>query len=79
MANLKIVAIFAIVIVAAVTGIAWPFLANLQSLKVIPIQASQWYMGKVSQYELEMLYQVYFNNTKFSADMKFLQMNGQSQ
>jgi len=79
MANLKLVAVFAIVIVAAVTGIAWPFLANLQSLKVIPIQASQWHMGKGSQYEPEMLYQVSFNKTKFSADMKFLQMNGQSQ
>src|SRR5438445_11877586 len=79
MANLKIVAVFAIVIVAAVTGIAWPFIANLQSLKVIPIQASQWHMGKGSQYEPAMLYQVSFNKTEFSANMKFLPMNGQNQ
>jgi len=79
MANVKIVAIFAIVIVAAVAGIAWPFLANLQTIKIIPIQASQWHMGKGSQYEPVMLYQVSFNKTAFAANMKFLPMNGQNQ
>ena len=41
MANVKIVSVFAIVIVAAFVGIAWPFLANLQTIKIIPMQASQ--------------------------------------
>ncbi len=79
MANVKIIAIFAIVIVAAVAGIAWPFLANLGTIKVIPIQASQWHMGKGSQYEPEMSYQVSFNKTEFSANMKFLPAKEQNQ
>src|SRR5713226_3616543 len=79
MANVKIVAVFAIIIVAAVAGISWPFFANLQGFNIVPIQASQWHVGKGSQYEPEMLYQVSFNKARFSADMKFLPMNEKNQ
>ncbi|TLX82170.1 MAG: hypothetical protein E6K98_06140 [Thaumarchaeota archaeon] len=79
MANIKIVAVFAIIIVAAIAGVAWPFFANLQGINVIPIRASLWHVGKGSQYEPEMIYQVSFNKTSFSADMKFLPTNEKNQ
>jgi len=71
MVNVRMAAIFAIIIIAAVAGIAWPFLANIKPVYMVPMQTSQWHMGKGSEYNPEMTYQVFFNKTKFSADMKF--------
>lgn len=78
MANIKLVAIFAIVIVSAATGLVWPFFTNLH-FNPLPNTASKWHMGKGSQYDPEMVYRVSFNNTNFTADMKFLPMQGQNQ
>ncbi|MGB9003113.1 MAG: hypothetical protein WCC52_04840 [Nitrosotalea sp.] len=79
MANIKLVAIFAIVIVSAATGLIWPFFTNLHFTPLLSSTANQWQMGKGSQYDPEMVYQVSFNNTNFTADMKFLPMQGQNQ
>ena len=79
MPNIRIVAIFAVIIIAAVAGLAWPFLTNVKPVYLLPIQASQWHMGKGSQFNPEMTYQVSFNNTKFSTDLKFLPVQGGSQ
>ncbi|CUR51194.1 conserved exported protein of unknown function [Nitrosotalea devaniterrae] len=80
MPNIRIVAIFAVIVIAAVAGIAWPFLANMKhDFLLQPVQASQWTMGKGSEYNPEMVYQVSFNQTKFSADMKFLPASGGAQ
>ncbi|MGI0086496.1 MAG: hypothetical protein ACREBI_00840 [Nitrosotalea sp.] len=78
MANIKLVAIFAIVIVSAAVGLMWPFFTNLH-FNPVPSAASQWHMGKGSQYDPGMVYHVSFNNTNFTADMKFLPMQGQNQ
>src|SRR5574340_1105568 len=73
MPNIRIVAIFAVIVIAAVAGLAWPFLANLNhDYLLAPVQASQWHMGKGSEYTPDMTYQVSFNKTTFLADMKFL-------
>jgi len=72
MPNIRIVAIFAIIIIAAVAGIAWPFLSNIKPVYLAPAQTSQWHIGKGSGYNPEMVYQVSFNKTKFTADLKFL-------
>lgn len=80
MPNIRIVAIFAVIVIAAVAGIAWPFLANMKLGYVLePVQSSQWHMGKGSEYTPEMIYQVSFNQTKFSTDMKFLPVSGGTQ
>jgi hypothetical protein len=79
MPNIRIVSIFAIIIIAAVAGIAWPFLANVKPVYLTPIQASQWHIGKGSEYNPEMIYQISFNKTKFSADLKFLPIQGGNQ
>jgi hypothetical protein len=80
MPNIRIVAIFAVIIIAAVAGIAWPFLANMKTGYILqPVQSSQWHMGKGSEFTPEMVYQVSFNQTKFSADMKFLPVSGGGQ
>ena len=79
MPNIRIVAIFAVIIIAAVAGLAWPFLANIKPVYLTPIQTSQWHMGKGSEYNPEMIYQVSFNNTKFSTDLKFLPIQGGNQ
>lgn len=78
MSNAKLKVIFAVIIVSAVAGVAWPFFANL-NFNIVPREASQWHMGKGSQYNPEMIYSVTFNNTKFTADMKFLSTQGQNQ
>ena len=78
MSNTKLKVIFAIIIVSAVAGVAWPFFANL-NFNTLPVKASQWHMGKGSQYAPEMIYSVNFNNTKFTADMKFLPQQGDNQ
>lgn len=72
MPNIRVVAIFAIIIIAAAAGLSWPFLVNFKPIYMAPIQVSQWHMGKGSEYNPEMTYQITYNNTKFSADMKFL-------
>lgn len=71
MPNIRIVSIFAIIIIAAVAGLAWPFLSNVRPIYLAPMQSSQWHMGKGSEYNPEMIYQVSFNTTKFSADVKY--------
>ena len=78
MSNTKLKIIFAIIIVSAVAGVSWPFFANL-NFNAVPRAANQWHMGKGSQYNPEMVYSVTFNNTKFTADMKFLPLQGQNQ
>lgn len=78
MTDAKLKAVFAIIIVSAVAGVAWPFFTNL-NLNTVPRETSQWHMGKGSQYDPEMIYNVTFNDTKFSADMKFLPPQGQNQ
>jgi hypothetical protein len=72
MPNIRIVIVFAIIIIAGATGLTWPYLSTMKPIYFAPMQASQWHMGKGSQYDPEMTYQVSFNNTKFTADMKFL-------
>lgn len=79
MPNIRIVAIFAVIIIAAVAGLAWPFLSNVKPVYLLPIQASQWHMGKGSQYNPEMTYQVSFNKTNFSTNLKFLSTQGSNQ
>ena len=79
MPNIRIVAIFAIIIIAAVAGLAWPFLANVKPVYLVPIQASHWHIGKGSEYNPEMIYQISFNKTKFSTDLKFLPVQGGNQ
>ena len=80
MPNIRIVAIFAVIVIAAVAGIAWPFLSTMKPVYLLePVQASQWHMGKGSEYTPEMTYQVSFNQTKFSTDMKFLPVSGGNQ
>ena len=78
MASIKLVAIFAIVIVSAAAGLMWPFFTNLH-LNPVPSGMSMWHMGKGSQYDPEMVYQISYNNTNFTADMKFLPAQGQNQ
>lgn len=72
MPNIRIVAIFAIIIVVAGAGLAWPYLSNVKPVYLVPIQTSQWHMGKGSEYTPEMTYQVLFNKTKMIVDLKFL-------
>ena len=80
MPNIRIIAIFAVIVIAAVAGIAWPFLSTLKPGYILePVHASQWHMGKGSEYTPEMIYQVTFNQTKFSTDMKFLPVSGGTQ
>ncbi len=80
MPNIRIIIIFAVIIIAAIGGLAWPFLANMKLGYVLePVQASQWHMGKGSEYTPEMIYQISFNQTKFFADMKFLPVSGGNQ
>ena len=79
MPNIRIIAIFAIIIIAAVAGLAWPFLVNVKPVYLMPIQASQWHIGKGSEYNPEMVYQISFNKTKFSTDLKFLSIQGGNQ
>jgi hypothetical protein len=78
MSEFRLKIIFAIIIVSAVAGVAWPFFTNLH-FNTAPINASLWHMGKGSQYNPEMVYEVTYNNTKFTADMKFLPAQGQNQ
>lgn len=78
MASKKLVLIFAIVIISAGAGLVWPFFTNIH-FQPLPSSASMWYMGKGSQYAPEMVYNVSLNNTNFTADMKFLPMQGQNQ
>jgi hypothetical protein len=78
MTSIKLVAIFAIVIVSAAAGLLWPFFTNLH-LNPVPNGMSKWHMGKGSQYDPEMVYQISYNNTNFTADMEFLPMQGQNQ
>jgi hypothetical protein len=79
MTNIRIVAIFAVIIIAAVAGLAWPFLSNVRPVYLLPMQASQWHMGKGSQYNPEMTYQISFNKTNISSDLKFLPTQGGNQ
>lgn len=80
MPNIRIVAIFAVIVIAAVAGLAWPFIATLKPAYLMqPIHASQWQMGKGSEYNPEMIYQVSFNQTNFSSDMRFLPSSGGTQ
>jgi len=78
MSNTKLKIIFAVIIVSAVAGISWPFFANF-NFNNIPQTANLWHMGKGSQYAPEMVYSVTLNNTNFTADIKFLPMQGQNQ
>lgn len=78
MASIKLVAIFAIVIVSAAAGLVWPFFTHLH-LAPAPSSADLWHMGKGSQYDPEMVYRVSFNNTNFTADIKFLPLQGGNQ
>jgi len=79
MPNIRIVAIFAAIIIVAAAGLTWPFLSNAKPIFLAPIQASQWHMGKGSQYDPEMIYQVSLNNTNFTSDLKFLPIQGGNQ
>src|SRR5574337_42379 len=78
MASTKLVVLFAIVIVSAVAGLAWPFFTSIH-FNPVPSTASRWHMGKGSQFQPEMTYHVSLNNTNFTADIKFLPMQGQNQ
>ena len=79
MPNIRIIAIFAVIIIVAAAGLAWPFLSNVRPIFLAPIQASQWHMGKGSEYDPDMIYHVSFNNTNLIADLKFLPIQGGNQ
>ncbi|MEO9308243.1 MAG: hypothetical protein ABI342_08050 [Nitrososphaera sp.] len=80
MPNIRIVAIFAVIIIAAVAGIAWPFIANMKTSYILePVHASQWHIGKGSETNPEMVYQISYNKTQLSADLKFLTIPGGGQ
>ncbi|HJU13375.1 MAG TPA: hypothetical protein VJ792_02855 [Candidatus Nitrosotalea sp.] len=78
MASRKLVALFAVIIVSAAAGLVWPFFTNIH-FQPLPSAASLWHMGKGSQYEPEMVYKVYDNNSNFTADLKFLPGQGANQ
>jgi hypothetical protein len=78
MSEFRLKIIFAIIIISAVAGVAWPFFTNLH-FNTAPINASLWHMGKGAQYNPELVYDVTYNNTKFTVDMKFLHPQGQNQ
>lgn len=80
MPNIRIVSIFAVIVIAAIAGIAWPFIVTIKPGYIMePVQASQWHIGKGSEHNPEMAYQVSYNKTKFSADFKFLPASGDGQ
>jgi hypothetical protein len=61
------------VISASVIGILWfTYFAGPQNGEVVPREASQWHMGKGSQYNPVMQYDISTNTTKFSAKIEFL-------
>lgn len=74
----KIIIIFAIIIGSAAAGVSWPLLTNIH-LPQPSYNASLWHMGKGSQYDPEMIYHVSYNNTNFTADMKFLPTQNKTQ
>ncbi len=79
MPNIRIVIIFAVIIIAAGAGLAWPFISTAKPVYLVPIQTSQWHIGKGSEYNPEMTYQVSFNGTKFLADLKFVTVSNNTQ
>lgn len=78
MASRKLVILFAIIIASAAAGLVWPFFTNIH-FQPLPSTASLWHMGKGSQYEPEMVYNVYDDNSNFTADLKFLPAHGTNQ
>lgn len=78
MASRKLVILFAIIIASAVAGLVWPFFTNIH-FQPLPSTANLWHMGKGSQYEPDMVYNIYDNNSNFTADLKFLPMHGTNQ
>lgn len=78
MASTKMMLLFGIIIVVAVAGVAWPVFINLH-LNIAPINASQWHIGKGSQYYPNMTYMVDYNGTKFQTDVVFQPKNDSMQ
>ena len=61
------------VIAASVIGIlSFTYYAAPQNGEVVPREASQWHIGKGSQYNPVMQYDITTNATKFSAKLEFL-------
>jgi len=61
------------VIAASVIGILWfTHFGGLQNGEIVPIEASQWHLGKGAQYNPVMQYDVSTNATKFSVKIGFL-------
>jgi hypothetical protein len=61
------------VIAASVIGILWfTHFGGLQNGEIVPIEASQWHLGKGAQYNPVMQYDVSTNATKFSIKIEFL-------
>lgn len=75
MPNIRVVIIFAIVIFAAAAGLAYPYISTAKPIYLAPMHASQWHMGKGSQYNPDMNYQITLNKTKFSADLQFVTLS----
>jgi hypothetical protein len=61
------------VIAASVIGILWFIhFGGSQNGEIVPIEASQWHLGKGAQYNPVMQYDVSTNATKFSTKIEFL-------
>ena len=61
------------IIAATVIAIVWfTHLGGSQNGEVLPREASQWHVGKGSQYNPMMQYDISTNTTKFSAKIQFL-------
>lgn len=62
MASSRMFIIFAIIIASGVAGVIWPYFAYMH-LDSVPINASKWHMGKGSQYNPVMTYEINYNGT----------------
>jgi hypothetical protein len=61
------------VIAASIIGILWfTHFGGSQNGEIVPVEASQWHLGKGAQYNPVMQYDVSTNATKFSTKIEFL-------
>ena len=63
-----------IMVIAAIIGVVYPFTIDLpgEEQEVIPRFASQWYVGKGSEYSPTLQYLVKTDEMKFTAILKYL-------
>ena len=70
----KIMVGIGIMVIAAIIGVVYPFTIDLpgEEQQVIPRFASQWYVGKGSEYSPTLQYLVKTDEMKFTAILKYL-------